>query len=89
MEVKRQLDVLDKQLEHNEFIVGAELTIADFAIYPWYGAMAARSFVRGRRFFRGRNLYAPYHAGQSSFPKRPAFKRGSIVNRVHGVRKRA
>src|SRR5581483_4113324 len=40
MEVKRQLDVLDRQLEQNEYIAGAVYTIADMAIFPWYGGLA-------------------------------------------------
>ena len=39
MEVKRQLDVLDKRLAHNEYVAGAEYTIADMAIWPWYGSL--------------------------------------------------
>jgi GST-like protein len=39
MEVKRQLDVLDRQLQNNRFIAGDEYTIADIAIWPWYGAL--------------------------------------------------
>ena len=50
MEVKRELDVLDKQLADNEFMIGDEMTIADFAIYPWYGGMARGLLYEAKEF---------------------------------------
>ncbi|WP_066803188.1 glutathione-dependent disulfide-bond oxidoreductase [Moraxella oblonga] len=58
MEAKRQLDVLDKHLTNNQFVVGDEYTIADMAIYPWYGAL-----VLGKLYV-GQNDYANYDASQ-------------------------
>jgi len=73
METKRQLDVLDQQLAKHEFIAGDELTIADFAIYPWYGhlqrwtkQLAARpAFRRGQlvnRYWDDKGLKERHHA---------------------------
>ena len=52
METKRQLDVLDQRLADNEFIAGSELSIADMAIYPWYGAMAKGLLYEGGTFLQ-------------------------------------
>ena len=86
MEVKRQLDVLDKQLEHNQFIVGAELTIADFAIYPWYGAMV-RGLLYDAKDFLEVESYTHLIGWAKQLSERPAFKRGLIVNRAWDTEK--
>lgn len=86
MEVKRQLDVLDKQLEHNQFIVGAELTIADFAIYPWYGAMV-RGLLYDAKDFLEVESYTHLIRWAKQLSERPAFKRGLIVNRAWDTEK--
>jgi GST-like protein len=86
MEVKRQLDVLDKQLENNEFIIGNELTIADFAIYPWYGAMARGLLYKAGDFLEV-ETYTHLSRWAKQLSKRPAFKKGSIVNRSWGSEK--
>jgi len=80
MEVKRQMDVLDKQLEKNEFMVGDELTIADFAIYPWYGGMARGLLYEAKDFI---DVESYKHLGRwtKQLSERPAFKRGQLVNR--------
>lgn len=80
MEVKRQLDVLDKQLEKHEFIIGDELTIADFAIYPWYGAMVRGLLYEAKDFL---DVESYKHLGRwtKQLAERPAFKRGQLVNR--------
>ena len=80
MEVKRQMDVLDKQLENNEFMAGDELTIADFAIYPWYGGMAKGLLYEAKDFL---DVTSYKHLGRwtKQLSERPAFQRGQVVNR--------
>ena len=80
MEVKREMDVLDKQLEQNEFIAGADLTIADFAIYPWYGGMARGLLYDAKEFLE---VESYKHLGRwaKQLAERPAFRRGQLVNR--------
>ena len=83
MEVKRQLDVLDKQLAENPFIAGDEYTIADIAIFPWYGNLAL-----GRQYNAGEFLdvasYKNVVAWAEKLDARPAVKRGRMVNRTSG-----
>ena len=83
MEVKRQLDVLDKQLAENPFIAGDEYTIADMAIFPWYGNLAL-----GRQYNAGEFLdvasYKNVVAWAEKLDARPAVKRGRMVNRTSG-----
>jgi GST-like protein len=86
MEVKRQLDVLDKRLEEYEFIVGSELTIADFAIYPWYGAMV-RGLLYDAKDFLEVESYAHLMRWTKQLSERSAFKRGQIVNRAWDLEK--
>ena len=83
MEVKRQLDVLDRQLSANEFIAGADYTIADMAIWPWYGAL-----VKGLLYEAGEFLsvheYKHVNRWTDQIAKRPAVLRGRMVNRAWG-----
>jgi GST-like protein len=83
MEVKRQLDVLDRQLAENPFIAGDEYTIADIAIFPWYGNLAL-----GRQYNAGEFLdvasYKNVVAWAEKLDARPAVKRGRMVNRTSG-----
>jgi len=83
MEVKRQLDVLDRQLAENPFIAGDEYTIADMAIFPWYGNLAL-----GRQYNAGEFLdvasYRNVVAWAEKLDARPAVKRGRMVNRTSG-----
>jgi len=81
MEVKRQMDVLDQQLAHNEFIAGDVLTIADFAIYPWYGGMA-RGLLYEAKDFLDVNSYTHVLRWTKQLSARPAFRRGQRVNRT-------
>ena len=81
MEVKREMDVLDKQLAKSEFIAGDELTIADFAIYPWYGAMA-RGILYSAEEFLQVHEYTNVIRWAKQLAERPAFKRGQLVNRT-------
>jgi GST-like protein len=83
MEVKRQLDVLDRQLAENPFIAGDEYTIADIAIFPWYGNLAL-----GRQYNAGEFLDVASSknvvAWAEKLDARPAVKRGRMVNRTSG-----
>jgi GST-like protein len=83
MEVKRQLDVLDRHLAENPFIAGDEYTIADMAIFPWYGNLAL-----GRQYNAGEFLdvasYKNVVAWAEKLDARPAVKRGRMVNRTSG-----
>jgi GST-like protein len=83
MEVKRQLDVLDQQLAKNEYIAGKDYTIADMAIWPWYGGL-----VKGVLYEAGEFLavheYKHVNRWADMIAKRPAVQRGRMVNRVWG-----
>ncbi|WP_294739713.1 glutathione-dependent disulfide-bond oxidoreductase [uncultured Pseudomonas sp.] len=83
METKRQLDVLDKQLAEHEYIAGDEYTIADMAIWPWYGGL-----VKGRLYGAGEFLsvqdYQHVVRWADAIEARPAVQRGRRVNRVSG-----
>ncbi len=83
MEVKRQLDVLDKQLAVNEYVAGSEYTIADMAIWPWYGGL-----VKGRIYeaaeFLSVHEYRHVQRWADAIDQRPAVKRGRMVNRISG-----
>ena len=81
MEVKREMDVLDKQLEKHEFIAGDQLTIADFAIYPWYGGMA-RGLLYEAKEFLDVGIYTHVRRWAEQLAARPGFKRGQLVNRT-------
>ena len=83
MEVKRQLDVLDKHLADNAYMAGADYTIADIAIWPWYGALA-----KGLLYSAGEVLsvqeYEHVQRWTAAIAARPAAQRGRMVNRTHG-----
>ena len=83
MEVKRQMDVLDRQLAGNEYVAGKDYTIADMAIFPWYGGMA-----KGLRYNAGEFLSVHEYKNVTRWAdmllKRPAVKRGNMVNRISG-----
>jgi GST-like protein len=83
MEVKRQLDLLDKQLADNKFIAGDSYTIADIAIWPWYG-----NLVLGKQYDAGEFLevdsYQHVKRWAEEISQRPAVQRGRIVNRTWG-----
>ena len=83
MEVKRQLDVLDRQLGENEYIAGADYTIADMAIWPWYGALV-KGLVYGAAEFLSVHEYKNVQRWTDAIAKRPAVQRGRRVNRVTG-----
>ncbi len=83
MEVKRQLDVLDRRLADNAYLAGDEYTIADIAVWPWYGAL-----VKGLAYDAGEFLqvqdYRNVLRWADAIAARPAVQRGRMVNRVMG-----
>ncbi|MDZ4776870.1 MAG: glutathione-dependent disulfide-bond oxidoreductase [Alphaproteobacteria bacterium] len=83
MEVKRQLDVLDRQLANNKFIAGDEYTIADMAIWPWYGALV-KGLVYEAGEFLSVHEYKNVQRWTDEIGARPAVKRGRMVNRAFG-----
>ncbi len=83
MEAKRQLDVLDQQLSKNEFVAGDELTIADFAIWPWYGQLALGRLYDAAEFLDVES-YSHLMRWSKMLDERPAVHRGRIVNRTFG-----
>ena len=83
MEVKRQLDVLDKQLADNEYIAGSEYTIADMAIWPWYGGLAKGWLYESGEFLSVQE-YKHVQRWADTIGERPAVRRGRKVNRTFG-----
>jgi GST-like protein len=83
MEVKRQLDVLDRKLAENEYIAGNEYTIADMAIWPWYGALSKGLLYNGGEFLSVHE-YKNVNRWTDQIATRPAVQRGRMVNRVWG-----
>ncbi len=83
MEVKRQLDVLDRHLVDSEYMAGSEYTIADMAIWPWYGALAAGKLYGSAEFIEA-HTYEHVNRWSSQIARRPAVKRGQMVNRAFG-----
>ena len=88
MEVKRQLDLLDQQLAQHEYITGSDYTIADMAIWPWYGALVVNEAYGAAEFLDAAS-YTNLLRWQKQIAARPAVQRGRIVNRRHkGLRER-
>ncbi len=83
MEVKRQLDVLDRQLAEREYIAGDEYTIADIAIAPWYGLLQAGEAYNAGEFLNV-DAYKNVERWRKAIFARPAYRRGSMVNRTWG-----
>ena len=83
MEVKRQLDVLDRQLAGNEYVTGSQYTIADMAIWPWYGGLA-QGLQYGAAEFLSVQEYKNVQRWADLLGRRPAVQRGRMVNRVNG-----
>jgi GST-like protein len=83
MEVKRQLDVLDRHLAHDEFMCGDEFTIADMAIWPWYGALV-KGEVYGAGEFLQVQEYTHVNRWTEQIALRPAVQRGRMVNCAWG-----
>mgnify|MGYP000715197769 CR=1 FL=1 len=83
MEVKRQMDVLNQRLAQQRFIAGNDYTIADMAIWPWYGGMAKGQLYEGGEFLQVQE-YTHVIRWADEIAQRPAVKRGRMVNRVMG-----
>lgn len=83
MEVKRQLDVLDRQLAEHRFIAGEEYTIADMAIWPWYGGLVKGWLYEAGEFLQVKD-YKNVVRWADEIYARPAVKRGRMVNRAFG-----
>ncbi len=84
METKRQLDVLNRQLAENEFVGGREYTIADMAIWPWYGRLALDSSYPNAGEFLSTAEYEHVVRWAKQLAARPGVKRGGIVNKASG-----
>ena len=84
MEVKRQLDVLDRRLADNEYLGGADYTIADMAVWPWYGALVKGLIYDDSATFIEAHTYKNVIRWTDQLAQRPAVKRGRMVNRVMG-----
>lgn len=83
MEVKRQLDVLDRHLAENEYMCGDEYTIADMAIWAWYGSLVAGVLYEAAEFLDVTS-YKNMQRWTNQIAERPAVKRGRMVNRAWG-----
>ncbi|MDF1686712.1 MAG: glutathione-dependent disulfide-bond oxidoreductase [Parvibaculaceae bacterium] len=83
MEVKRQLDVLDRRLADNEYLAGDEYTIADMAVWPWYGALVKGLIYEAGEFLQVHE-YKNVIRWTDQISERPAVQRGRMVNRGWG-----
>jgi GSH-dependent disulfide-bond oxidoreductase len=83
MEVKRQMDVLDKHLAQNEYMAGDEYSIADIAIWPWYGAVVVNAVYDAAEFLEAHS-YTHVNRWTHQIAARNAVKRGRMVNRGWG-----
>ena len=83
MEVKRQLDVLDRRLADHEYLAGPDYTIADIAVFPWYGALL-KGTLYGAAEFLSAHDYRHLQRWVDAVGARPAVKRGRMVNRTWG-----
>ncbi|MBS0268188.1 MAG: glutathione-dependent disulfide-bond oxidoreductase [Proteobacteria bacterium] len=84
METKRQLDVLDRRLAESEYIAGDTYTIADIAIWPWYGQLVQGSLYGAGEFLSVED-YKNVRRWASTLRDRPAVRRGLMVNRTSGA----
>jgi GST-like protein len=84
MEVKRQLDVLDRRLAESEYLAGSDYTIADIAVWPWYGGLARGIIYGDSGTFLDVASYKNVQRWTRTISERPAVKRGRIVNRISG-----
>jgi GSH-dependent disulfide-bond oxidoreductase len=83
METKRQLDVLDKRLADNEYLGGSNYTIADIAVFPWYGGLVKGWSYNAAEFLQVQD-YRHVQRWADTILERPAVQRGRMVNRVRG-----
>ncbi len=84
METKRQLDVLDRRLAESEYLGGSEYTLADIAVWPWYGSLAKGLMYGASGVFLQVQDYKNVQRWTDQIAARPAVKRGRMVNRVQG-----
>ena len=83
MEAKRQLDVLDRRLAESAYLVGDDYTIADIAVWPWYGGLV-KGWLYGAAEFLSVQDYTNVQRWADAIWERPAVKRGRMVNRTSG-----
>ncbi|TAJ92114.1 MAG: glutathione-dependent disulfide-bond oxidoreductase [Reyranella sp.] len=83
METKRQLDVLDRRLAESKYLAGDDYTIADIAVWPWYGGLA-KGLLYGAGEFLAVHEYKNVQRWADEIGARPAVRRGRIVNRLQG-----
>lgn len=83
METKRQLDVLDRHLADNQYFCGDEYTIADIAIWPWYGALVLNTVYEAAEFLEA-HTYTHVNRWAQEIESRPTVQRGRMVNRAWG-----
>ena len=83
MEVKRQMDVLDRRLADNRYLCGDDYTIADMAVWPWYGALAAGKLYEAGEFLEVQSYRHLQRWTQEIYAREPV-KRGRMVNRAWG-----
>ena len=83
MEAKRQLDLLDQHLAKQEFMAGAEYSIADMAVWPWWGQLALGRLYEAAEFLQVQD-YAHVQRWSKQIDDRPAVARGRMVNRPFG-----
>ncbi len=83
METKRQLDVLDQRLANNEYLAGPEYTVADIAVWPWYGVLTQGKLYNAGEFLDVES-YKNVRRWTEQIAARDAVKRGRMVNRIHG-----
>jgi GST-like protein len=84
METKRQLDVLDRRLAETEFVAGSNYSVADIAIWPWYGQLALDRSYRDAGEFLSVGDYRNVQRWARQIDARPAVRRGRIVNKTNG-----
>jgi GSH-dependent disulfide-bond oxidoreductase len=84
MEAKRQFDVLNRRLAESEYVAGPDYTIADMAIWPWYGGFALGRTYEGADTFLSTHEYEHLNRWAKQIDARPAVKRGRIVNKLTG-----
>ena len=84
METKRQLDVLDRRLAESEYLGGSDYSIADIAVFPWYGGLAQGKLYGDSAEFLDVQSYEHLQRWTAGIAARPAVKRGRMVNRISG-----
>ena len=84
METKRQLDVLDRRLAETEYLGGNDYSIADIAVFPWYGGLAEGKLYGDSAEFLDMQSYKNMQRWTKAIAGRPAVKRGRMVNRISG-----